>query len=71
MDPDVASTYIQKVWKGYAQRNKTLKLREEELIFIGMQPNSDTSAKHKDSPINKVSRREVSCNVPLFCQEIL
>jgi hypothetical protein len=59
MDPDVASTIIQKVWKGYSQRNKTLKLREEELIFIGMQPNSDTPTHHKDSPVSKVSKREV------------
>ncbi|KAL5266277.1 hypothetical protein ACHWQZ_G003637 [Mnemiopsis leidyi] len=58
MDPDVASTIIQKVWKGYSQRNKTLKLREEELIFIGMQPGSDTPTHHKDSPVSKVSKRE-------------
>ena len=59
MDPDVASTIIQKVWKGYSQRNKTLKLREEELIFIGMQPNTDTQVHHKDSPVSKVNKREV------------
>lgn len=58
MDPDVASTIIQKVWKGYSQRNKTLKLREAELVFIGMQPNMDVPLTHKDSPINKVSKRE-------------
>ena len=25
-----------KVWKGFAQRKKTKKMRDEELIFIGM-----------------------------------
>ena len=59
MDPDVASTIIQKVWKGYSQRNKTLKLREEELIFIGMQATSDIPFNHKDSPMNKLAKREV------------
>ena len=59
IDPDVASTIIQKVWKGYSQRKRTLKLREEELVFIGMQPSSDLPASHKDSPLSKVSKREV------------
>ena len=68
MDPDVASTIIQKVWKGYSQRNKTLKLREEELIFIGMQPNSDAPTHHKDSPVSKVNKREV--NITYFYRVI-
>ena len=59
MDPDVASTIIQKVWKGYSQRNKTLKLREEELIFIGMQPSTDAPTHHSNSTVSKVSKREV------------
>ena len=36
IDPDHAATKIQKVWKGYAQRKRTKKLREEEFEFIGM-----------------------------------
>ncbi|NXR52001.1 DRC11 protein, partial [Hippolais icterina] len=34
--PDDAATHIQKVWRGYSQRKKTEKLREEEMIFLGM-----------------------------------
>ncbi|KFV05284.1 IQ and AAA domain-containing protein 1, partial [Tauraco erythrolophus] len=33
---DDAATCIQKVWRGYIQRKKTEKLREEEMIFLGM-----------------------------------
>ncbi|NXQ30743.1 DRC11 protein, partial [Alaudala cheleensis] len=35
-NPDDAATCIQKVWRGYSQRKKTEKLREEELVFLGM-----------------------------------
>ncbi|NXD01552.1 DRC11 protein, partial [Certhia familiaris] len=34
--PDAAATCIQKVWRGYSQRKETEKLREEEMIFLGM-----------------------------------
>ncbi|KFP01795.1 IQ and AAA domain-containing protein 1, partial [Calypte anna] len=33
-----AATCIQKVWRGYVQRKKTKKIREEEMIFLGMYP---------------------------------
>ncbi|NXJ89338.1 DRC11 protein, partial [Corythaixoides concolor] len=33
---DDAATCIQKVWRGYIQRKKTEKMREEEMIFLGM-----------------------------------
>ncbi|NXL12302.1 DRC11 protein, partial [Mesembrinibis cayennensis] len=33
---DDATTCIQKVWRGYIQRKKTEKMREEEMIFLGM-----------------------------------
>jgi len=36
LDPDVAATRVQKVWKGFAQRRRTRKEREEEMMFIGM-----------------------------------
>lgn len=36
MDPDIAATKIQKIWKGFSQRKKTKRMREEELIFVGM-----------------------------------
>ncbi|NXT41464.1 DRC11 protein, partial [Pelecanoides urinatrix] len=35
-NPDDAATCIQKVWRGYIQRKKTEKMREEEMIFLGM-----------------------------------
>ncbi|NXO42939.1 DRC11 protein, partial [Locustella ochotensis] len=35
-NPDDVATCIQKVWRGYSQRKKTEKLREEEMIFLGM-----------------------------------
>ncbi|NXL50858.1 DRC11 protein, partial [Podilymbus podiceps] len=35
-NPDDAATCIQKVWRGYIQRKKTEKIREEEMIFLGM-----------------------------------
>ncbi|NXE23253.1 DRC11 protein, partial [Ardeotis kori] len=34
--PDDAATCIQKVWRGYIQRKKTEKMREAEMIFLGM-----------------------------------
>lgn len=38
LDVDVAAIRIQKVWKGFFQRRKTRKEREDEMIFIGMAP---------------------------------
>ncbi|KAK3595612.1 hypothetical protein CHS0354_009573 [Potamilus streckersoni] len=38
LDQDVAATRIQKIWKGFFQRRKTKKERDDELIFIGMAP---------------------------------
>ncbi|NXK55998.1 DRC11 protein, partial [Chauna torquata] len=35
-NPDDAATCIQKVWRGYIQHKKTQKMREEEMIFLGM-----------------------------------
>ncbi|XP_005049006.1 PREDICTED: IQ and AAA domain-containing protein 1 [Ficedula albicollis] len=36
INPDAAATCIQKVWRGYHQRMETEKLREEEMVFLGM-----------------------------------
>uniref|UniRef100_H2YYL2 IQ motif containing with AAA domain 1 n=1 Tax=Ciona savignyi TaxID=51511 RepID=H2YYL2_CIOSA len=36
LDPDVAATRIQKIWKGFIQRKVTRREREEEMVFIGM-----------------------------------
>ncbi|KAJ1187789.1 hypothetical protein NDU88_004559 [Pleurodeles waltl] len=38
LDPDIAAVRIQKVWRGFMQRRKTRREREEELIFLGMVP---------------------------------
>ena len=59
MDPDVAALIIQKNWKGYSQRKKTSKIRDDELIFIGMQPNPVSLTDYKDAPMNRVKKREV------------
>ena len=34
----VAAVRIQKIWRGHMARRKVERLREEELIFIGMMP---------------------------------
>uniref|UniRef100_F6UHC0 Uncharacterized protein n=1 Tax=Ciona intestinalis TaxID=7719 RepID=F6UHC0_CIOIN len=36
LDPDLAATRIQKIWKGFVQRKVTRREREEEMVFIGM-----------------------------------
>ncbi|XP_056607579.1 dynein regulatory complex protein 11 isoform X1 [Triplophysa dalaica] len=38
LDPDLAATCIQKVWRGYRDRKKVNKERLEEMIFLGMIP---------------------------------
>ncbi|KAM8934134.1 dynein regulatory complex protein 11 [Pelodytes ibericus] len=38
LDPEVATQRIQKVWQGYIQRKKTKQLREEEMVFLCMEP---------------------------------
>ncbi|KAG8432570.1 hypothetical protein GDO86_016997 [Hymenochirus boettgeri] len=38
LDPAVAALRIQKIWRGYIQRKRTKKLREDEMIFLGMIP---------------------------------
>nr|XP_042710459.1 dynein regulatory complex protein 11 isoform X2 [Chrysemys picta bellii] len=35
---DAAALRIQKVWRGFTQWKKTVKMREEEMIFLGMNP---------------------------------
>ncbi|KAL6052586.1 hypothetical protein STEG23_025336, partial [Scotinomys teguina] len=37
-DPGLAALQIQKVWQGFHQRKKTVKEREEDMIFLGMKP---------------------------------
>uniref|UniRef100_A0A8C3U5Q2 IQ motif containing with AAA domain 1 n=1 Tax=Catharus ustulatus TaxID=91951 RepID=A0A8C3U5Q2_CATUS len=44
-NPDLAATCIQKVWRGYCQRKKTEKLREEEMVFLGMSLPPDVEAR--------------------------
>uniref|UniRef100_A0A8B9VMQ1 IQ motif containing with AAA domain 1 n=1 Tax=Anas zonorhyncha TaxID=75864 RepID=A0A8B9VMQ1_9AVES len=43
-NPDDAATRIQKVWRGYIQRKKTEKMREEEMIFLGMVSDAQINA---------------------------
>ncbi|XP_021499677.1 dynein regulatory complex protein 11 [Meriones unguiculatus] len=37
-DTGVAALQIQKVWRGFNQNRKTLKAREDEMVFLGMKP---------------------------------
>ncbi|XP_051046727.1 dynein regulatory complex protein 11 isoform X1 [Phodopus roborovskii] len=37
-DTSLAALQIQKVWRGFHQSRKTVKEREEEMIFLGMKP---------------------------------
>uniref|UniRef100_G1KYI0 IQ motif containing with AAA domain 1 n=1 Tax=Anolis carolinensis TaxID=28377 RepID=G1KYI0_ANOCA len=47
LDLETAAVCIQKYWRGYHQWKKTLKLREEEMIFLGM---TQPLHFHKPSP---------------------
>ncbi|XP_067844026.1 dynein regulatory complex protein 11 [Heptranchias perlo] len=38
LDPEIAATCIQKIWRGYVQRKTTKKERAEEMIFLEMVP---------------------------------
>ncbi|XP_043916227.1 dynein regulatory complex protein 11-like [Protopterus annectens] len=38
LDSVLAAIRIQKLWRGYVQRKKTKKEREEEMVFLGMAP---------------------------------
>ncbi len=38
MDNNVASTIIQKTWRGYITRKKVKQWRHEEFMFLGMEP---------------------------------
>ncbi|XP_044182545.1 dynein regulatory complex protein 11-like [Acropora millepora] len=57
MDPDIAATKIQKVWKGFSQRRRTKKMREEELIFVGMSSASGPQD-WKDTPMYTAGKTE-------------
>ncbi|XP_074728617.1 dynein regulatory complex protein 11 isoform X2 [Strix uralensis] len=46
--PDDAATCIQKVWRGYIQRKKTEKMREEEMVFLGMEVSGKQTLVHTD-----------------------
>ncbi len=49
------------MWKGYAQRKKVAQMRKDELVFIGMVPNSQPVS-HKNSAINQAKKTEVGWN---------
>jgi len=56
LDPDVAATRVQKVWKGFAQRRRTRREREDEMMFIGMTPPPASSS--KNTPMTLASKTE-------------
>ncbi|XP_021254470.1 IQ and AAA domain-containing protein 1 isoform X2 [Numida meleagris] len=51
-NPDDAASCIQKVWRGYIQRKKTEKMREEEMIFLGMSLPPHFRALHSPSEMH-------------------
>ncbi|KAG5850704.1 dynein regulatory complex protein 11 [Anguilla rostrata] len=56
-----AAVHIQKVWKGYQQRKKTKKDREEEMIFLGMalgSAHSQTCSSILAARANEACRRQ-------------
>ncbi|XP_065679936.1 dynein regulatory complex protein 11 isoform X2 [Hydra vulgaris] len=48
ISPSNAAVKIQKTWKGFMARNIVKKLREEELVFIGMKPESEDKSENAD-----------------------
>jgi IQ and AAA domain-containing protein len=38
MDKSVAATHIQRHWRGYITRKRAVKWRQEEFMFLGMEP---------------------------------
>ena len=38
MDKNLAATHIQRLWRGYITRKKAAQMREEEFMFLGMEP---------------------------------
>lgn len=36
IDPEVAAIRVQKHWKGFAQRRRAKRERDDEMMFIGM-----------------------------------
>ncbi|NWH92370.1 DRC11 protein, partial [Aegithalos caudatus] len=70
-NPDDAATCIQKVWRGYSQRKKTEKLREEEMIFLGMSLPPGLEAMRCLQKANNVLQGEVQKREDLpFRQEL-
>ncbi|XP_059502372.1 dynein regulatory complex protein 11-like isoform X2 [Stegostoma tigrinum] len=53
MQPAEAATLIQKTWKGYSQRKKTVRQRDEEFEFIGMVPSENAN---KPSAVNLMAK---------------
>ena len=60
IDPHVAATSIQKVWKGYWQRKQTAKLKAEELVLLGMEP-PPAPKSQKSTSVYLARKVEVCC----------
>ncbi|XP_077774754.1 dynein regulatory complex protein 11 isoform X2 [Podarcis muralis] len=64
LDIDGAVLFIQKLWRGYAQWKKSLKLREEEMVFLGMIP-----PPHFQKPSISILRAQKVDNIRCELQE--
>ena len=60
IDPHVAATTIQKVWKGYWQRKQTAKMKAEELVLLGMEP-PPAPKSQKSTNVYLSKKVEVGC----------
>ena len=65
IDPHVAATTIQKVWKGYWQRKQTAKMKAEELVLLGMEP--PPAPKSQRSTHVYLSKKVEVCCVVFVC----
>ncbi|KAF1314721.1 Iq and aaa domain-containing, partial [Globisporangium splendens] len=72
MDPDIATTNIQRMFRGYYSRAMASKERDEELIFIGMKsPNTDRSALEKKLADAKLQRKTEQAENKEECEKVL
>lgn len=58
LDANVAATRIQRIWKGFVQRKITKRERQEEMIFIGMEPGPDGDIKRSNPFVTAVKTEE-------------
>lgn len=51
MDPELAATQLQRVYRGYLSRREAERDRDAELVFIGMRPSENTRIKELENEL--------------------